>query len=103
MNMMVQSKLRSSLSSPPPGCGKLDGGMVMWFINGLASAFFASMERCYCIRIETTEDDGEENDMPLIHNDGNVRHDHRRHISDSSKIRRTGKGNNKRQGLIVED
>ncbi|KAK3231197.1 hypothetical protein Dsin_003078 [Dipteronia sinensis] len=102
MNMMVQSKLRSSSSSPPPGCGKLDGGMAMWFINGVTSAFFTSMERCSCIRIETTEDDGEENDVPLIHNDGNVRHDHRL-ISGSSKIRRTEKVKNKRRGLIVED
>ncbi|KAK0576462.1 hypothetical protein LWI29_017924 [Acer saccharum] len=89
MNMMVQSKLRSS-SSSPPGCGKLDGGMATWFINGVASAFFASMERCSCIHIETTEDDGEENDEPLIHNDRSVSHD-RVLISDSSKIRRTGK------------
>ncbi|KAK3231198.1 hypothetical protein Dsin_003079 [Dipteronia sinensis] len=93
----VQSKLRSS-SSSPPGCGKLDG-MAMWFINGVASAFFASLERCSCIRIATTEDDGEENDVPLIQNDGNVRHDR---LISGSKIRRRGKGK-KREGLIVED
>ncbi|OMO70831.1 hypothetical protein COLO4_28471 [Corchorus olitorius] len=69
------------------GCGKLDG-VAMWFINGLASAFFASLERCSCIRI-ATEDDGEEaNDVPLIHSDGN----YGRHDGGVISRRRTGKG-----------
>ncbi|TYH11971.1 hypothetical protein ES288_A06G028600v1 [Gossypium darwinii] len=56
------------------GCGKLDG-VIMWFVNGVATVFFASLERCSCVRI-TTADDGEEaNDVPLIHGDGNVRLD----------------------------
>ncbi|KAK8624256.1 hypothetical protein V6N13_065607 [Hibiscus sabdariffa] len=64
-------------SSAAGGCGKLDG-VAMWFINGVATAFFASLQRCSCIRIATVEeDDGDEaNDVPLIHSDGNyVRHD----------------------------
>ncbi|KAH7567553.1 hypothetical protein JRO89_XS07G0091800 [Xanthoceras sorbifolium] len=99
----VESKLRSSSShGSSSGCGKLDG-MAMWFINGVASAFFASLERCSCIRIATTEDDGEENDVPLIQNDGNVRHvDGGTTSSSSTSKRRTGKGK-KREGLIVED
>ncbi|TYH27792.1 hypothetical protein ES288_A02G096800v1 [Gossypium darwinii] len=67
----------STHSSPAGGCGKLDG-VAMWFINGVATAFFASLQRCSCIRIATEEeDDGEEaNDIPLIHSDGNyVRHE----------------------------
>ncbi|KAK8678075.1 hypothetical protein V6N13_143587 [Hibiscus sabdariffa] len=41
-------------------CGKLDG-VAIWFINGVATAFFASLERCSCIRIATEEG----NDVPL--------------------------------------
>lgn len=55
------------------GCGKLDG-VAMWFINGVASAFFASLERCSCIRIATQDDGDEANDAPLILNDGNIRY-----------------------------
>lgn len=50
----------------------------MWVLNGLSSAFFASLERCSCIRISTYEqDDDEANDdgLPLIFNDGNLRGD----------------------------
>jgi len=55
------------------GCGKPDG-VAMWFINGVTTAFFASLEHC-CIRIATQEDVDEANDdMPLILNDGNLRH-----------------------------
>ncbi|GMI89673.1 hypothetical protein HRI_002636600 [Hibiscus trionum] len=74
---VVRSSSSSHGSSAAAGCGKLDG-VAMWFINGVATAFFASLQRCSCIRIATVEeDDGEEaNDVPLIHSDGNyVRHD----------------------------
>ncbi|KAL8490189.1 hypothetical protein ACS0TY_025922 [Phlomoides rotata] len=59
-------------SRPPSGCAKLDG-VAMWLINGLTGVFFASLERCSCIRISTTGDDlGEDaNNLPLIFNDGN--------------------------------
>ncbi|KAG9145993.1 hypothetical protein Leryth_015623 [Lithospermum erythrorhizon] len=48
----------------------------MWIINGFTSAFFASLERCSCIRIKT-KDDGDEgtDDMPLVSNDGNSHRD----------------------------
>ncbi|CAN4092183.1 unnamed protein product [Withania somnifera] len=47
--------------------------MAMWFINGVSAAFFASLQRCSCIRIATHEDhEGEDaNDLPLMYNDGN--------------------------------
>nr|KYP46216.1 hypothetical protein KK1_032209 [Cajanus cajan] len=46
----------------------------MWFINGVTTAFFASLEHC-CIRIATQEDgdDNDNDDLPLIFNDGNLR------------------------------
>ncbi|KAG8377556.1 hypothetical protein BUALT_Bualt08G0045400 [Buddleja alternifolia] len=73
---------------PPTGCAKLDG-VAMWLINGLTGAFFASLERCSCIRISTHEDDfGDEtdHDLPLIYNDGNC------HEGDHIRRRRLGKG-----------
>ncbi|XVF64214.1 hypothetical protein PTKIN_Ptkin09bG0150200 [Pterospermum kingtungense] len=82
----VEPRVVRAQGSPAGGCGKLDG-VAMWFINGVANAFFASLERCSCIRI-ATEDDGEEaNDVPLIHSDGNVRHE-----AGTTSRRRTGKG-----------
>ncbi|KAI4321483.1 hypothetical protein MLD38_034855 [Melastoma candidum] len=39
----------------PAGSGRMDGA-AMWVINGLAAAFFTSMERCSCIRIATVGD-----------------------------------------------
>ncbi|CAN0838811.1 hypothetical protein LINGRAHAP2_LOCUS2349 [Linum grandiflorum] len=45
----------------------------MWVVNGVAAAFFASLDRCSCIRIATADDVEEGNDnAPLIMNDGNV-------------------------------
>ncbi|KAF7830523.1 hypothetical protein G2W53_012856 [Senna tora] len=72
----VEPRVRapSSHGSPPTACGKLDG-VAMWFINGVSTAFFASLERCSCIRISTEEDTDEANDLPLILNDGNLRRD----------------------------
>ncbi|KAI3465241.1 hypothetical protein Pfo_021904 [Paulownia fortunei] len=74
---------------PPSSCAKLDG-VAMWLINGLTGAFFASLERCSCIRISTNEDDfgDESNNLPLIFNDGNFRGDHDGGI----RRRRLGKG-----------
>ncbi|KAK9065675.1 hypothetical protein SSX86_015076 [Deinandra increscens subsp. villosa] len=56
------------------GCAKLDG-VAMWLMNGVANAFFASLERCSCIRIATVDDHEDANDLPLIFNDGNLRRD----------------------------
>ncbi|KAF5739844.1 hypothetical protein HS088_TW12G01055 [Tripterygium wilfordii] len=70
-----RQRVRTTSSHGSPGCRRLDG-VAMWFINGLASAFFASLERCSCIRI-TTEDDGDDaNEAPLIYNDGNYLRPH---------------------------
>ncbi|KDP41591.1 hypothetical protein JCGZ_15998 [Jatropha curcas] len=81
-----EDRVRTSSSHGSAGCGKLDG-VAMWFINGVASAFFASLERCSCIRIATVDDGDEANDAPLILNDGNTRHE-----GGTTSRRRTGKG-----------
>jgi hypothetical protein len=46
-------------------------GYAIWVATGVASAFFASLERCSCIHLHTAEDDGEEDleearDRPLM-------------------------------------
>ncbi|KAJ8762596.1 hypothetical protein K2173_008035 [Erythroxylum novogranatense] len=79
----------SSHGSSSPGCTKLDG-VAMWFINGVASAFFASLDRCSCVRIATVDDAEEANDTPLILYDGNARYQAATNIS----RRRKGKGGN---------
>nr|DAD41562.1 TPA_asm: hypothetical protein HUJ06_015885 [Nelumbo nucifera] len=72
----VEPRVRSSTGNGSPGCGKLDG-MAMWLINSVSTAFFASLERCSCIRIATEGDNDDANDVPLICNDGNCRRDGR--------------------------
>ncbi|KAJ6954817.1 hypothetical protein NC652_006304 [Populus alba x Populus x berolinensis] len=94
----VEPRVRTSTShGSSPGCGKLDG-VAMWFINGVAGAFFASMERCSCIRIATEDDGDEANDAPLILHDGNTRH----HEGGTINRRRTGKGK-RSTGAFDED
>ncbi|XVF39776.1 hypothetical protein PTKIN_Ptkin01aG0059700 [Pterospermum kingtungense] len=91
------SSSSSAHGSPAGGCGKLDG-VAMWFINGVTTAFFASLERCSCIRI-ATEDDGEEaNDMPLIHSDGNLRYE-----GGTTSRRRPGKGKKGGERAFLEE
>ncbi|KAK9097133.1 hypothetical protein Sjap_022630 [Stephania japonica] len=58
----------------PASCAKLDS-VAMWFLNGVATVFFASLERCSCMHIATEDDGDEANDMPLISNDGNFGRD----------------------------
>ncbi|KAF8406180.1 hypothetical protein HHK36_008260 [Tetracentron sinense] len=82
----VEPRVSASMSNSSPRCGKLDG-VAMWLINGVATAFFASLERCSCIHIATEDDSDEANDLPLICNDGNFRPN----IATGSR-RRTGKG-----------
>lgn len=38
---------------------------AMWVATGVASAFFASLERCSCIHLHTAEDDGVEEEEDL--------------------------------------
>ncbi|THU45427.1 hypothetical protein C4D60_Mb02t17830 [Musa balbisiana] len=59
-------------SGPPyaPSCGKLDR-VAAWVGGSIATAFFASLERCSCINIATDDDRDEDNDVPLMHDDGN--------------------------------
>ncbi|GMH17988.1 hypothetical protein Nepgr_019829 [Nepenthes gracilis] len=85
--------LRDRTSSNPgssPACGKLDG-VATWFINGVAAAFFASLERCSCIRVTTIEDADDANELPLIYNDGNWRHDDGDGAVRSARIAKTEK------------
>ncbi|XP_039140834.1 uncharacterized protein LOC120278013 [Dioscorea cayenensis subsp. rotundata] len=58
-------------SSPATGCG-LDR-VASWVGNGVAAAFFASLERCSCVTISTNDDFDEAKDFPLIYDDGNAR------------------------------
>ncbi|CAN4102343.1 unnamed protein product [Withania somnifera] len=50
-------------------CEKIDG-LARWFGASLASAFFASLERCACVNLTTYASDDEEEeeakDRPLI-------------------------------------
>lgn len=94
----VEPRVRpTSTHDPPGGCRKLDG-MAMWLINGVATAFFASLDRCSCIRISTEDYDVDDaGDLPLISNDGNFRHDGGGATGGSR--RRTGKGK-KGVGLV---
>lgn len=48
-------------------CDKLDR-VASWFGSNVASAFFASLERCSCINLSTTDNDEDEDayDRPLI-------------------------------------
>ncbi|KAI4325013.1 hypothetical protein MLD38_030448 [Melastoma candidum] len=50
-------------------------GAVSWVGSSVASAFFASLERCSCINLSTSEDDSDDpneaHDLPLIPSDGN--------------------------------
>ncbi|CAL0323730.1 unnamed protein product [Lupinus luteus] len=64
---------RSNHSQDSPGCGKLDV-VAMWFINGVTKAFFASTELCSCTQIPIVEDGEDAHHLPLIINDGNLRH-----------------------------
>ncbi|KAK1323644.1 hypothetical protein QJS10_CPA02g00081 [Acorus calamus] len=59
-----------------PGCGG-GGGLdkvAMWIGNGVAAAFFASLERCSCINVTTAEEAEEEGEesksTPLIRGGG---------------------------------
>ncbi|XP_008650295.1 uncharacterized protein [Zea mays] len=38
---------------------------AMWVATGVASAFFASLERCSCIHLHTVEDDADEEEEDL--------------------------------------
>ncbi|CAB4266168.1 unnamed protein product [Prunus armeniaca] len=62
----VHPKSRPSSSHDSShGCGKVDG-VAMWLINSVTTCFFASLERCSCIRIATQDDGDDCNDLPLI-------------------------------------
>ncbi|XP_061372040.1 uncharacterized protein LOC133314562 [Gastrolobium bilobum] len=96
----VESRVRGSSSSSSQGssgCRKLDG-VAMWFINGVTMAFFASLNHCSCIRIATVEDGEDANDLPLMSNEENLRHDC---VAGTTSRRRTGKGK-KSTGAVLD-
>ncbi|XVF22352.1 hypothetical protein REPUB_Repub12eG0165100 [Reevesia pubescens] len=57
-------------------CDKLDR-MANWVGSNMASAFFASLERCSCINLSTTDLDDEEEakDRPLMLTNPVVHHE----------------------------
>ncbi|KAI3832188.1 hypothetical protein MKX03_012747 [Papaver bracteatum] len=93
----VESRVRSSRSAHAgsSSSGKVDS-MAMWFINGISTAFFASLEKCSCINV-TTHDDGYDSneDLPLIPKDDqdNFQHDNRGTGGKSKKKKREGEDN----------
>ncbi|KVH98797.1 hypothetical protein Ccrd_022975 [Cynara cardunculus var. scolymus] len=95
----VEPRVRSPSNH---GCAKLDG-VAMWLMNGVANAFFASLQRCSCIRIATVDDQEDSNDVPLIFNDGNLRHhDHTVPAAGSSSWRKRSKGKKGMSAAFVD-
>ncbi|KAJ7965312.1 UDP-N-acetylmuramate--L-alanine ligase [Quillaja saponaria] len=41
-------------------------GMASWVGTSVASAFFASLERCSCVNLSTSDDQDEAHDSPLM-------------------------------------
>ncbi|KAJ0980352.1 hypothetical protein J5N97_008607 [Dioscorea zingiberensis] len=76
------------------GCVGIDR-VASWVGNGVAAAFFASLERCSCINISTNDDRDDDKDFPLIHDDGNARRDAR--VEGGGGLRRR-RGKEKRNG-----
>ncbi|OMP01770.1 hypothetical protein COLO4_11609 [Corchorus olitorius] len=48
-------QIPTSHSCVPASCRKVDG-VAAWLMNGVAAAFFISLERCSCIHIDTKDD-----------------------------------------------
>lgn len=65
---------RPSPRGKQPTCSRLDH-LVSWLGNSVATAFFASLERCACVNISTYDDRDEARDVPLIFFDGNLQTD----------------------------
>lgn len=71
INTLTFFNRRSPRHGRQPTCRRLDQ-VVAWVGNGVASAFFASLERCACVNISTNDDRDEEKDVLLIYSDGNL-------------------------------
>ncbi|KAL9238018.1 hypothetical protein vseg_012499 [Gypsophila vaccaria] len=81
---------------------KLDG-VAMWVMNGLATAFFASLERCSCVRVNTVEDGDDINEMPLIYDDGNANNNVTTKLDgNDSKVKRKGGKAKKCEGYAYD-
>ncbi|KAF8410254.1 hypothetical protein HHK36_002779 [Tetracentron sinense] len=93
---LVKPRVQKSIVHDSPTGAKSDG-VAMWLINGVAAAFFASLDQCSCIRLATEDDgDDEANDLPLICNAGNFQRD-----GETGSRRRARKG--KKRGGLLED
>ncbi|KAK8956924.1 hypothetical protein KSP39_PZI000012 [Platanthera zijinensis] len=69
-------------------CDKLDR-MANWVGASVASAFFASLERCFCINLSTTdnnEDDEEAKGRPLLLTKPMIHH-HRHHAPEQNPLK----------------
>ncbi|MQL71570.1 hypothetical protein Taro_003889 [Colocasia esculenta] len=82
-----------------PGCGRVDR-VASWVGNGVAAAFFLSLERCSCINIATHDDGEDAKDLPLIRDDGNAAGRAWGTATGPSR-RRSGKG--RKKGFLFED
>lgn len=54
-------------NKPITSCIKRIDGVAARLVNGVATAFFASLERCSCMYLDT-KDDSDHDDLPLIKN-----------------------------------
>ncbi|KAJ8645357.1 hypothetical protein MRB53_007105 [Persea americana] len=69
-----EPEIRRSTSHGSPSCGRLDR-VATWVGHGVATAFFASLDRCSCIKIATVDDGDDGHDLPLICKDANLGRD----------------------------
>ncbi|GAB2269582.1 hypothetical protein Dimus_004504 [Dionaea muscipula] len=68
------------------GGGRADG-MAMCLINGVATAFFGSLEKCYCIGVATVEDADDNGELPLIRDGIDISYHQRAGIKDTENKR----------------
>ncbi|EEF28804.1 conserved hypothetical protein [Ricinus communis] len=83
---------RKELPMPPsscviPACRKLDG-VASWLLNGVAAVFFSSLERCYCMYIDTVDDSDDFSRTALIsikNRNGNFRAEFEERVAETEK------------------
>ncbi|GMN34266.1 hypothetical protein TIFTF001_004595 [Ficus carica] len=54
--MLSTTSTNSHALAASSGCKLTLDGMVRWLFHGVADTFFASLQRCSCIKIETRDD-----------------------------------------------
>ncbi|KAI6695068.1 hypothetical protein NL676_022778 [Syzygium grande] len=65
----------SSRITCTPACKKKLDGVAWWVVNGIATAFFTSLERCACIHIGTKDEPEDPSLLPLIGDRGMLQQD----------------------------